>query len=386
MNDLTVLHSCPTWLPQTQTWMYSQVAELQRQGVNAHVVCERTENLEQFRVDNTHCLTDEPMLRQIWDRGLRKLRMRRHLQFHVSVGRAIGADIVHSHFGDIAWGNLDFVRKIGAKHVVTFYGFDVNKLPTKIPIWRQRYGRLFDEADLVLCEGSHMARCIVALGCPKEKVEVHHLGVDVENIKFSPRLWQPNDPLNVLIAASFREKKGIPYAIEALGILHKTTPVHLTIVGDAGPDPDSQREKGAILAALTRSGLTHNVRLLGYQRHEVLMHEAYQHDIFLSPSITAADGDTEGGAPVTLIEMAASGMPIVSTTHCDIPEIVQHGITGLLAAERDVGGLVCHLKWLVENPNRWNGMLLAGRRRMEREYELHTQGDTLAGYYRALVI
>lgn len=385
MKNPTVLHSSPIWLPQTQTWIYSQVAELQRLGLEAHVVCERTENIEQFHVANVHCLADEPKWRQVWDKGLRKLRMRRHMDYQISVGREVGAQIVHSHFGDAAWANLGAVRRLNAKHVVTFYGFDVNKLPTQFPAWRRRYRQLFDEADLILCEGSHMAQCIIRLGCPAEKLKVQHLAVDVKHIKFSPRQWRPGEPLKVLIAASFREKKGIPFAIEALGVLHKAIPVELTIIGDAEADPASQREKKIILDALERGGFSANARLLGYQSYETLFREAYQHHIFLSPSVTASDGDTEGGAPVALIEMAASGMPIVSTTHCDIPEIVQHGVTGLLAAERDVNGLVCHLKWFVENPEQWGDMLEAGRRHVELGYDLHTQGDNLITHYKALM-
>lgn len=382
---ITVLHATPIWLPQTQTWMYNQVAELQRLGIDAQVVCERTENLEQFGIANIHCLANEPRWRQKWDMALRKLRLRRHLQYLVSMGQKMRVQIVHSHFGHIAWENLGAVRRLGAKHVVTFYGLDVAQLPNQFPIWRQRYREIFDSVDLILCEGSHMARCIIALGCPAEKVQVQHLGVDLNSIEFRPRQWQPGESLQVLIAASFREKKGIPYAVEALGLLRKEVPVELTIIGDAGADPASQREKKTILDALKRSALSANVRLLGYRSHETLLREAYEHHIFISPSVIASDGDTEGGAPVTLIEMAASGMPIVSTTHCDIPEIVQHGVTGFLAEERSVNGLVSHLKWLVENPKQWGDMLEAGRRHVEREYDLHTQGGKLAIHYRALM-
>jgi len=64
MKNITVLHSFPIWLGQTQTWMHSQVSKLQRLGVHAHVVCETTENLDQFYVENIHCLTNESPLKQ----------------------------------------------------------------------------------------------------------------------------------------------------------------------------------------------------------------------------------------------------------------------------------------------------------------------------------
>ena len=343
------------------------------------------ENIDQFDVTNIHCLADEPKWQQKLDRGLRKLGLRQHLQYLVSIGKKMGGQIVHSHFGHIGWENLGAVNKLGAKHVVTFYGLDVNQLPSQFPVWRQRYLELFESADTILCEGSYMARSIIALGCPEAKVQVQHLGVDVKRIEFRPRQWLPRESLKVLIAASFREKKGIPYAIEALGILSREKPVEVTIIGDAGSDPASQREKKSILDALERCGLSKHVRLLGYQSHDALFREAHKHHLFISPSVVASDGDSEGGAPVTLIEMAASGMPIVSTTHCDIPEVIRHHETGFLAPEHDVSGLVRHLKWFVEHTDEWNGMLLAGRRHIEKEYDMRTQGKKLALLYEKLV-
>ena len=70
-----------------------------------------------------------------------------------------------------------FILISGIKHLVTFYGFDVNYLPQMDPSWSQRYQELFAQCDRVLCEGPHMAGCLVGLGCPESKVRVQHLGV-----------------------------------------------------------------------------------------------------------------------------------------------------------------------------------------------------------------
>lgn len=381
MMNLNILHSFPLWLPQTQTWMYSQVSEMQRLGVDAHVVCERTENLDQFGVQNIHCLTDEPKWRQVWDKGLRKLRLRRHLDYLAQVGRKTGTRIVHSHFGMVGWDNLGAVRKLSAKHVVTYYGGDVKKLPTEFPVWRKRYLQLFDEADLFLCEGSHMARCIIELGCPEHKVKVQHLGVDVGRFEFKPRQWHPGEPLKVLIAASFREKKGIPYALEALGSLSKDYCIELTIIGDAGPEMESQKEKLKILHAIERCGLQDSIRLLGFQPHSVLLKEAYAHHVFLQPSVTALDGDTEGGAPVSIIEMLATGIQVVSTTHCDIPEVMGDALCHLLAPERDPDALANIIRVLIENPESWSSISANGRARIVAEYDLNTQTQRQIEHY-----
>jgi colanic acid/amylovoran biosynthesis glycosyltransferase len=296
-----------------------------------------------------------------------------------------GARVLHSHFGNRGWLDIKAARRAGLKHVVTFYGSDVNRLPVVKPWWRQRYRALFEQVDCVLCEGPHMAQCIVNLGCPEHKVHVHHLGIEVEKIVFKPRVWNPDEPLRVLMAAAFREKKGIPYALEALGHLQHRVPLEITIVGDATSTTRSQAEKQRILTTIENHQLESRVRMLGYQSHTTLFEQAYEHHIFLSPSVTAGDGDTEGGAPIAIIEMTATGMPIVSTKHCDIPGVVQPDLVNLLAEERDVDGLVRYIEWLIEHREQWPGILEAGRKHIEAEFDVRLQGQRLTGIYRNLV-
>jgi colanic acid/amylovoran biosynthesis glycosyltransferase len=301
------------------------------------------------------------------------------------VARQIGADVVHSHFGHIGWTNLSAVNAAHARHVVTFYGFDVSKLPAQDAVWRSRYRELFDQADLFLCEGTHMAGDIMKLGAPHEKVRVQHLGVDVRRFDFRPRQWRPAEPLKVLIAASFKEKKGIPYAIEALGRVRKSQPIELTVIGDATPDAASQQEKAKVMRALQKGGLEARTRLLGFQPHSTMLEEAYRHHIFLQPSVVAGDGDTEGGAPVSIIEMLATGMPVVSTLHCDIPEVMGPALRHLLAPERDTDALLGILTSLIANHADWPSIIAAGRSRMEAEYDLTIQARRQLEHYKRLL-
>lgn len=380
MVVITVVHSLRFWLPQTQTWIYNQVHHLPDRVEN-HVVCEASENLDQFWLPNIHSLSEMPRWRYHWDKGLRRLRLRRHSGFLVEQARRHRAQVLHSHFGHQGWRDSKAAEQAGTKHVVTFYGQDLSYRPRQDPRWRERYSALFERIDCVLCEGPHMARSVIGLGCPEDKVSVHHLGVRVDEIAFKPREWKRSEPLRVLIASSFQEKKGIPYALEALGRLQHEMDLEITIVGDATGKARSQAEKQKILATIERHGLERKVRMRGFQPHAVMLDEAYGHHLFLSPSVTASDGDTEGGAPVSIIEMAATGMPVVSTTHCDIPEVVHHGLTGLLADERDVDSLVDNIRWLLDNPDRWYDMSLSGREHVEAEFDAGTQGERLMDVY-----
>ena len=225
-----------------------------------------------------------------------------------------------------------------------------------------------------------MGDALVRLGCPLEKVRIHHLGIETDKISFVPRHWAAGTALRVLIAATFTEKKGIPDALAALGRVAAETTVEVTIIGGARPhEMNDQRELARIQKTVDTYGL--RVRFLGYQSHARLFEEAYKHHIFLSPSVTAADGDTEGGVPVTLIEMAATGMPVVSTCHCDIPNVIKSRSSGLLAEEHDVDQLAEHMKWLIRNPDAWGDMVTAARQHICLEFNAKTQGARLAAIY-----
>ena len=58
--------------------------------------------------------------------------------------------------------------------------------------------------------------------------------------------------------------------------------------------------------------------------------------VFIHPSCYSKYMDCEGGAPVVLLDAQATAMPVISTSHCDIPSYVIHGKTGLLSEEKDI--------------------------------------------------
>jgi colanic acid/amylovoran biosynthesis glycosyltransferase len=83
--------------------------------------------------------------------------------------------------------------------------------------------------------------------------------------------------------------------------------------------------------------------------------------VLIHPSATAADGDSEGGAPTILLEAQAIGTPIVSTRHADIPYIAPEGPGVYLSDEHDIDGLARDLVAAVESGKRSIGAHLKSR-------------------------
>lgn len=385
---MKILHTSSIWLPQTQTWMFTQCKYLPA-PFEQHILCTRTQNLDQFPMANIHCFEQDvspwvQFVQKAWRKVWSKMGGRANLPYMAGKAGQVGPDIVHSHFGSQGWADMPLVKKCGARHVVTFYGFDISRLPMQ-QVWRDRYADLFKSVDRFLCEGPHMGGCLESLGCPADKIRIQHLGIELDRYPYQPRTWKQGEPLRVLLAGTFTEKKGLPYAVDALGRISKDHDVHLTIIGDARPRSKvCLKEKQDILSAIDRHALSSRVTFLGYQPHARMIQEAYSNHLFVSPSVTAASGDTEGGAPVSIIEMAATGMPVISTTHCDIPSVLNYGEEGWLAEERDVDGLVAILKKWLSAPELWKQRVAHARKHIESEYDAVTQGKRLGKVYREL--
>ncbi len=374
---MRVVHVLDEWLPLTQNWLASAFRHLPPTVTSSVVARRRVGDV----APPAGGLVDVPplaggLLGKVVDvalPGLEPGRLARRLQ-------GVDTDVLHAHFGAAGWDARSAARRLGRPFVVSFYGLDVDALPQGSRRWRRRYHRIFDEAALVLALGPWMADRLVVHGADRERIVVHHLGVPVSELAFRARSWDAVRPLRVLIASSFREKKGIPVAIEALANVRRHVPLEITLVGDASAYEPEQREKARILETIERMGMGDAVRQRGYVPHADLGRLALDHDLLVAASQTAADGDTEG-TPMALVELAATGIITVTTRHADIPEIVADEATGYLAEPAEPTSLTAALERAIEGADRWPAIGAAARAHKTEEFDSATQGRRLAAIY-----
>lgn len=291
-------------------------------------------------------------------------------------------DLVHAHFGPMGYLSSDLVKALDVPLVTTFYGYDASLLPHQDPKWKSRYQRLFDRGSQFLVEGPAMKKKLEALGCPPDKITVHHLGVELE--QFPDReTYQSTENLRVLMAGRFVEKKGFIYGLKAFHqFLQNGGKGTLTIVGDRDESKESGELKKELLNFVEQRNLHDLVEFRGMIPLKELQKVYYQHDVFLAPSVKANNGDNEGGAPVTTIEASATGMPVVGSNHADIPEVVKDNTTGLLAEEKEVEKLAEHLLTLFKEPGLAQQFGLAGAEYMRDSFSAEKQGKQLSQIYK----
>ena len=377
-----IAHSLHTYLFRTGSWIYSQLTNVQK--YQSLVIATRRQNLDVFPWDDTYFLSRLSGINRFFQREYAK-RTDFYYPYFYNILKKRGAALVHSHFGNRGYFDLKLKEKLGVPQVTMFYGHDASMMAQEA-VWKKRYRELFARCERFLAEGGHMRTVLIELGARPESVLVQRLGVDLEKIAFIPRRLDSERKVRVLSASTFRDKKGITYCLEAYAnVLEKHKNVELSIIGDAGNSEREVAYKQEVMAIIKKRNLDGRVNMLGFLDYPAFIEEAKKHDIFLSHSIVGSDGETEGGAPVTLIEMSGYGMPVISTQHCDIPEVIIDGTSGLLVAEKDVDGLTDRLEYLVTHPEVWEPMGRAGREHIELEYDAVKQARKLEAIYDSLL-
>jgi colanic acid/amylovoran biosynthesis glycosyltransferase len=362
-------HATALYLHTAGSWIHSQIAGLRR--YQPLVLAQDTANLDQFPVPALVSAAAWPAPQRLANRLIR--RMCGQYPFYGRLLRHHRAALLHAHFGYEGARCLAARRGGRVPLLTSFYGADATQYARR-PEWLRRYRRLFAVGEAFLVEGPAMRAQLIAIGCPADRIRIHHLGVDLERIAWRERHRGPQ--VSFLICAGLKEKKGVPWALRALAAsqAEHPYPFELVVVGD-GPD------RGALERLVVQLGLAPHTQFLGMVPYATALAQIDRADVLLQTSVTAADGDTEGGAPVILLDAQAAGLLVVATRHADIPEYVVDGGGGLLADERDVAGLAACIRQLTTQPERWAAMSRAGRDHVAAHYNAAIQAGRLEALY-----
>jgi colanic acid/amylovoran biosynthesis glycosyltransferase len=287
-------------------------------------------------------------------------------------------DIIHCQFGTLSAMGLLF-RDLGilpGKLIVTFRGIDISQYVTEKG--EDVYNQLFEEGNFFLVNCEFFRQKALKIGCDPDKIVVHGSGIDCRQFSFKPRYFPTDGIVRIATTGRLVEKKGIEYCIRAIAKISQSHPtLEFNIIGDGPLKADFEK-------LIEELNISHQVKLLGWKQHQEIAEILDKCHLFLAPSVTAADGNQD--APVnTLKEAMAMGLPVISTYHGGIPELVEDGVNGFLVPERDTDAIAQKLAYLIEHPERWESMGKAGRHRVEEKYDMEKLNDELVQIYQNLL-
>jgi colanic acid/amylovoran biosynthesis glycosyltransferase len=361
-------HYVSHFLPITEVWLYNLIRN--HREYTPVVLNRRIQNPDLFPLENVYSLEKLPVHKRAYNFAF--FKSAGYFPYFKNICVQKHCELLHAHFGHNAYKTIGLARVQKKPLVCSFYGVDVYKYPMK-PENKARYRALFGAFSKGIVLGPYMKQSLIELGCPEEKLVINHLGVEVDRIEYRARSYPKDRPFRFLMASSFIEKKGIDIALRALKIVEKETDCIVEIIGD-GP------LRADILALIHELGIDKRVVLHGHKPYSFFLNLAYSCDAFMQASRTAADNDKEG-TPMAIIDAMATGLPVVSTYHSDIPEIVDDGATGFLAIENDTDSLCDAIRRLMDRSGDLQTMSQNCRGKIEKEFDIRTQVDKLERLY-----
>lgn len=298
----------------------------------------------------------------------------RCLGLHQAIQR-VAPDVLLCHYGTM--GNTGvFLKLMGlpAKIATIFHGFDLSRHTVQGGL----YEALRQHGDQFLPISGFWRSALLEQGFPAQHTCVHHVGINTAQFAFRKREITGERPLQLLTVGRLTQKKGHATTLRALARLKADgTSFTYHIAGDGVLRGNLERLAGQL-------GLADQVVFHGAVARQTAQELFDRADVFILSSLRADDGDMEG-IPVVLMEALAVGLPVVSTVHSGIPELVEHEVCGLLAEPGDSDRLYEAIVRLLKDPLGRRQMAQAGRKRVEQEFDRNVQNQRLLNLLEGLV-
>ena len=290
--------------------------------------------------------------------------------------KSLGPEVkhVHAHFAGMGARACWWLRKFfGLSYSFTVHANDffctaeaqTPELPT-----------LFRDASLVVTVSDFMVGCL-GKSFPQASARMRRVYNGLDLSPFMEARAKANRSRaagRILSVGRLIQKKGFDDLISACALLRdRGARFHCDIVGE-GP------LEGELRAQIAQLGLENEVTLAGARSMaEIVRMLAEETQIFALACKTEEDGGKDN-LPTVLMEAMATSLPCVSTRLAGVPEMVQHGVTGLLGEEGQPMEFASLLAQLLQDPVRGESM---GRAGLERAKSLFDQRITARRLVRA---
>ncbi len=278
--------------------------------------------------------------------------------------RRTDAEWLHAHFIDrAAIVAMVAGRLLDLPYSVTAHANDIYVDPVLLP------EKLEGAAFVATCTDYNAAH-LAAVGGPaaSEKVVTIHHGINLD--RYQPRQGARDPVPTILAVGQLKEKKGFRYLIDACRLLvDRGYRFRCKIVGD-GPLRAELEEhiRGAALEDV--------VALLGSLDHGSVIEWYEASEIFTLPCVTGEDGDRDG-IPNVILEAMAMELPVATTRHSGIPEVIEDGWNGLLVRPGDADDLAVALARLLDDPAERGLMGSRGRKTVAEKFDADVNATKL---------
>jgi len=266
-------------------------------------------------------------------------------------------DVVHSHkFGSNVWGTL-IGRLAGVPVIVAHeHSWSFDGKPVRRVLDRELIGR---GSDVIVAVSAQDRRKIIEIeGVRPEKVLLVPNGIprrSATGADVRAELGIPPDAPVIGAVGGLRPEKAIDLLIRAAApLLQEIAQLRVLIAGE-GPEKEPLRELAR------HAGVADRVMLIGF-RDDVP-------DVLAALDVAVSSSVFEG-SPLAVMEFMEAARPIVATRVGGVPDLIDHGVHGVLVRSGDAEGLTAALRRMLADREAARRMGQRARERRLREFDI----------------
>ena len=255
-------------------------------------------------------------------------------------------------------GSIIHRKEICHKPIFVFvHGYDLSKALRNVRYYKEVCGFVeFTNLSIIVPCDYFKNKLVVEFGFDVRKVFVLPYGVVKEKIHVKN---YTSNRFRLLFVGRLVPKKQPLALIHMMNILvnFKKKDVQLDMVGE-GPMFESVKSK------IIEFKLESNITLHGSLSHECVLSIMNEANLYVQHSVTDFLGDQEG-LPNSILEALSKGIPVLSTLHSGIPDIIKQGLNGILVQEFDYKSMAQKVSRIMENPDLYNSLVQAAVKNSE---------------------
>ena len=292
--------------------------------------------------------------------------IKRYLQEHQ-------IDVVLAEYGTAGSFIAPVCKSLDLPLLVHFHGFDASRKDI-LNTFKKGYQLMFSYATKIIVVSNAMKQALVGQGCPETKLLINTYGPHPDYLNIKPNLES-----NYIISVGRHTYKKAPYLtiLAFQKVLEQQPHLKLKMIGDG--------ELFDVSKNLVKSlGLENSIILLGgLERKEIIKH-LQSSFLFVQHSLVALNGDSEG-TPVGIIEAMASGLPVVSTRHAGIPDVVIENETGFLVDENDINQMASYILKITDDRELAKCLGEKGKAKIQDHFTMEKHLETINNLIYAIV-
>ncbi|MFY0592611.1 glycosyltransferase [Roseivirga sp.] len=271
---------------------------------------------------------------------------------------------VLAEYGPTACEVLEVCKSLRLPLIVHFHGYDASKFDVIRKY--NSYKGLFLFATKIIVVSEEMKGQLLGLGCPIEKIVLNTYGPNDTFQLVNPQFSEPW----LVGIGRFVDKKAPYYLLLAFKEVVKANPESKLILAGDG------HLKNTCVNLAGYLGISENIEFKGVITPSDYIDLLSKSTAFVQHSITALDGDKEG-TPLAVLEASSAGLPVISTIHAGIPDVIINDKTGILVEEHDVMGMAEAMIKMLSDLNLAKKMGAEGKRHITLNFSMQRHISTL---------